>query len=429
MNNRREFLKTAALSAIGVAVGVSGKSGNVSFHPDSPSSHTDSPSSLTDMTKGLPDIAREDYLMRQEKAREWLSKSEIDALFVESDANLSYFTNVSWWSSERVFGFLLSPHTDMVWICPAFEKARAEEVIEYGKDIRVWQEHEGPYGLFADYLRKIGKPAGKIGIDPNARSFISEGIRRAGGVVVVDGSAITENTRAVKSEKEIILMDTANRITKLAFKKGFSQLKENMTTNELSQIIRQAHTDMGVSGGGGPLFGTNAAFPHGTKLVRNLQEGDPVLVDGGCTVKGYKSDVTRTAIFGKPSPELKKVWETVWNAQQAAFKAIKNGAVCGDVDAAARKEMAIGGYGKDYEYFTHRLGHGVGTEVHEFPYLVRNNSQKMSTGMTFTNEPGLYLYGKFGVRIEDSLVVTENGCKILGGMPCLSMNDILSDSL
>jgi Xaa-Pro dipeptidase len=233
----------------------------------------------------------------------------------------------------------------------------------------------------------------------------------------------------VKSEKEIQIMDVANRITKLAFKKGFSQLREGMTTEELSKAISQAHTELGASGGGFVLFGPNAAFPHGTKQVRNLQQGDVALVDGGCSVKGYKSDVTRTAILGKPSDELKKVYETVWNAQHAAYEAIRNGATCGDVDKAARKAMAKGGYGSDYEYFTHRLGHGIGTEGHEYPYLVRNNPLKMTTGMTFTNEPGLYLYGKFGVRIEDSLAVTDNGYKILGGMPCLSIDNILSDTL
>ncbi|MFA6484370.1 MAG: Xaa-Pro peptidase family protein, partial [Bacteroidales bacterium] len=422
MNNRRDFLKTAAVSALGIAAGVSVKANNQSV--DNHNSAIE-----TDLTKGLPDILREDYLARQEKAREWMVKTGIDALFVEGGNNLGYFTNTSWWSSERVFGFLLSPHADMVWICPAFEKKRAEEVIEYGTDIRVWHEHESPYSLFADYLDKIGKPLGKIGIDPNARSFVNEGMRRAGGVTVVDGSVITENTRAVKTEKEITIMDTANRITKLAFKKSFARMKEGMTTGELSKMIQQAHTELGASGGGSVLFGPNAAFPHGTRNVRNLQQGDVALVDGGCSVKGYKSDVTRTAILGKPSDELKKVYETVWNAQQAAFKAIRNGAVCGDVDKAARQAMAKGGYGSDYEYFTHRLGHGIGTEGHEFPYLVRNNPLKMTTGMTFTNEPGLYLYGKFGVRIEDSLAVTDKGCKILGGMPCLSIDDILSDTL
>lgn len=421
MNKRRDFLKTAAVSAFGIAAGIKA-SGAVGVNESMAQA-------VTGLTTDLPDIVREDYLARQNKACEWLSKKGIDALFVEGGSNLSYFTNTDWWSSERVFGFLLSPHADMVWICPAFEKKRAEEVISFGNDIRVWQEHESPYSLITDYMKKIGRPLGKIGVDPNARSFINEGIRRSGGMEVVDGSVITENTRAVKSEKEIKIMDTANRITKLAFKKGFSQLREGMTTGDLSKIFQQGYTELGASGGGFTLFGPNAAFPHGTKNVRTLQPGDVVLVDGGCSVKGYKSDVTRTAVFGKPSDELKKVFETVWNAQQAAFKAIRNGAVCSDVDDAARKEMAKGGYGSDYEYFTHRIGHGIGIEGHEFPYLVRNNPLKMTTGMTFTNEPGLYLYGKFGVRIEDSLVVTGNGCKILGGMPCLSIDDILSDTL
>jgi Xaa-Pro dipeptidase len=418
MKTRRGFLKTAALSGLGVAAGVRVMS-------DTPDGMDLLTHQVKDLTKNLPDITREDYLARQDKAREWLDKMGIDALFVEGGTNLLYFMNINWWLSERVFGFLLSPHAETVWICPAFEKARAEEVINFGNDIRVWEEHTDPYGLIRDYLRSIGRPDGKISIDPNARSFINEGMRRTGGIEVVDGSVITENTRAVKSEKEIEIMNAANRITKLAFKKGFSQLREGMTSGELSQIIRQAHTDLGASGGGSPMFGFTAAFPHGTRQVRNLQEGDVVVVDGGCSVKGYKSDVTRSVVFGKPSDELKKVWETVWNAQQAAFKAIRNGTICGDVDLAARREMEKGGYGSGYEYFAHRLGHGIGMEGHEYPYLVKDNPLKMSANMTFTNEPGLYLYGKFGVRIEDSLAVTDSGCRILGEMPCVSMDDVL----
>ena len=422
MGARRNFLKTAALTTVGIMAGFRGKALNnndkrdIEYLPE-------------DLTKNLPDLTREDFQLRQDVARKWMGKTGIDALFVEGGPNLGYFMNASWWSSERVFGFLLTQDADPVWICPAFEKKRAEEIIEFGKEIFTWEEHENPYALISRYMKSIGKSGGRLGIDPNARNFVSEGIRKAGVVQLVDGSIITENTRAVKTEKEILYMDVANRITKLAFKKGFSQLREGMTTAELGDIFRKAHMELGASGGGGPVFGPNAAFPHGTRNVRNLQEGDVVLVDGGCSVKGYKSDVTRTAVFGKPSDELGKVWETVLQAQRAAFDAIKNGAVCGAVDGAARKVMAKAGYGGEYEFFTHRLGHGIGIEGHEYPYLVRNNDLKMTTGMTFTNEPGLYLYGKFGVRIEDSLVVTENGFKILGGMPCRSMDDILSDTL
>jgi len=422
MNTRRGFLKTAGLTAIGAAAGVGAYSG-IRINEFQTQETT------AKEIRDLPDITREDYLSRQEIAKEWLEKKGIDALFVEGGTNLLYFMNVNWWLSERVFGFLLSPHADTVWICPAFEKERAEEAIEFGKDIRTWEEHTGPYGLFGDYLKSINRSGGKIAIDPNARSFVNEGMRKAGGFRVVDGSVITQNVRAVKSDKEIELMEAANRITKLAYKKGFSQLREGMTAGELGQIIRQAHSEMGVSGSGGPMFGYTAAFPHGTRQTKVLQEGDVVLVDGGCSVKGYRSDVTRTVIFGKPSDELKKTWETVLKAQQAAYRAIREGAVCGEVDRMARNEMAMGGYGKDYEFFTHRLGHGIGVEGHEYPYLVKDNPLKMKAGMTFTNEPGLYLYGKFGVRIEDSLVVTREGYRILGGMPCVSMDDVLSEAI
>lgn len=422
MKTRRGFLRTAALSGLGIAAGARALS-------SAPNEQAHLVRPVEDLTQNLPDFTREDFLARQDKAREWMDKTGIDALFVEGGANLLYFMNINWWLSERVFGCLMSPHADTVWICPAFEKARAEEVIAFGSDIRVWEEHSDPYGLFAGYLESINRRGGTIGIDPNARSFVNEGIRKAGGFRVVDGAVVTEPVRAVKSEKEIEIMDVANRITKLAYKKGFAQLREGMTVGELAQIIRQAHSNLGASGGGGPMFGFTAAFPHGTRQVRNLQEGDVVLVDGGCSVKGYRSDVTRTVVFGKPSDELKKTWETVWNAQQAAFRAIRNGSVCGDVDQAARREMDKGGFGSGYEYFAHRLGHGIGMETHEYPYLVKDNPLKMSTGMTFTNEPGLYLYGKFGVRIEDSLAVTADGCRILGGMPCVSMDDVLSETI
>jgi len=418
MKSRRSFIRNGALAASALGIGIPALGVEPKYHVQ-PELYDDLPK---DLLKNIPKLSDQDFQSRQNRAREIMAQHGMDVLLVEGGINLSYFMDVSWWSSERLFCFLLSPDHDPVWIAPAFEKERSSEVIRFGSEIMTWHEHESPYALLDQYLKKIGKPGGRVGIGPNVRNFIREGFVRDSKAQLTNGAIVTEGVRAVKSEKEITYMDVANKITKLAYQKGFSQVKEGMSPGELSQIIREALTAMGVSGGGGPLFGENAAFPHGTKNIRNLREGDVILVDGGCSVNGYRSDVTRTIVYGKPSDKVKKVWDIVFNAQQAAFKVIKDGLPCEEADRVARKVVENAGYGSDYQYFTHRLGHGIGMEGHEFPYLVKGNDLKMKSGITFTNEPGLYLYGEFGIRIEDSFVVTTNGYKNLGGMPCLSID-------
>jgi Xaa-Pro dipeptidase len=238
----------------------------------------------------------------------------------------------------------------------------------------------------------------------------------------VDGAVVTEGCRGIKNEKELAYMDLANRITKLAYQEGFKNLQEGMSRADLGGIIRASHQKMGVRGGGGPLFGPSSAFPHGTLTERALQEGDIILVDGGCSVEGYRADVTRTIVFGKPSDRQKMVWEVVRMAQVAAHKAVRSGVSCEEIDRAARKIVEEAGFGPDYKYFTHRVGHGIGMEGHEYPYLVRGNKLKMQPGMTFSNEPGIYIYGEFGVRIEDCFVVMEDGARFLGGMESTSID-------
>jgi len=369
-----------------------------------------------DLTKNLPDLTDQDYLDRLDRARYWLAKSNIDAILVEGGVNLDYFTNTSWWQSERMFAFVLAPNKEPVWICPEFELKRAKEVIRFGSDIRTWKEHESPFKLLVSIMNDLGKPGGKLGIGPNVRNFITEGIRKDTNLQLVNGAVITENTRAVKTEKELQYMDIANRITKLAYQESFGKLKEGMSTNDLGGIIRQAHSGYGAAGGGSALFGPASAFPHGTKEKKPLKEGDIILVDGGCSVKGFRSDVTRTIVFGKASAKQEEVWNVVKEAQNAAYAIIKEGLPCGKADMAARKVVEKAGYGSGYKTFTHRLGHGIGMEGHEFPYLVSSNMLPMQNGMTFTNEPGIYLYGEFGVRIEDSFAVTKDGYKVFGQM-------------
>jgi Xaa-Pro dipeptidase len=407
MVSRREFFKIGGLS-----IGAFGFAKSL-FSRDRRASE----SQLKNMVADVKPLTRQDYEMRLEKAKRLMRENNMDGLLLTGSTNLLYFTNVGWWRSERTFGALLNRKKDPVWICPAFEKERAEERIPHGHQIRTWEEHESPFRLIAGIMEDLGAKTGKLGLGPTIRSFVYYGLRKdAPSLQLEDGAVVTEGCRGIKTEKEVAYMDLANRITKLAYREGFNNLQEGMTRTDLGGIIRTAHQKMGVSGGGGPLFGPSSAFPHGTLTERSLQDGDIILVDGGCSVEGYRSDVTRTIVFGQSSDRQKEVWEIVRRAQVAAHKAVRPGVACEEIDRTARKVIEDAGFGPDYKYFTHRLGHGIGMEGHEYPYLVRGNKLKLQPGMTFSNEPGIYIYGEFGVRIEDCFVVTEDGAYFLGGM-------------
>ena len=369
------------------------------------------------MVADVKRLPAEDFAARLEKARRIMAENKLDALFLEGGMNLQYFTQVNWWRSERTFGAVFSQKREPVWVCPAFERQRAEELIPKGQEIRTWEEHESPYALIGGVMKDLGASTGKLGTAPDLRAFEIHGLRRTlTGTEIVDGAPVTEGCRGVKTAKEIAYMDLANRITKLAYREGFKTLREGMTARDLAMAIAGATQKLGSQGGGGPQFGPNTAFPHGSQVVRNLQSGDAVLVDGGCSIEGYRSDVTRTVVFGTPTDKQKKVWDIVRKAQKAALAAAKPGATCESVDRAARKVVEDAGFGPGYKYFAHRLGHGIGMEGHEYPYLVKGNTLKIVPGMTFSNEPGIYIYGEFGIRTEDCMVVTESGARHLGGL-------------
>jgi len=410
-NSRRQFIKIGGLTIAGTGI-VQAFISACSGEKQGP----DSTTVFNNMVKDVVPPEHADYFGRVENARRALSENMIDAIFIEGGTNMKYFFNISWWLSERVFGAIIPAKGKTIWICPAFETERARELIGENEKIYTWEEHESPFKLMRTMIKDLGISSGKLAMDPNVRSFVVEGFMRDAGIRIVDGSVVTESVRAIKTKKEIGYMDLANRITKLALQYGFSRMHEGMTQRELSSIFGDANSQMGVSGGGYPGFGFISAFPHGTSQTRNLVKGDVVLVDSGCTVEGYHSDVTRSVIFGPPSDRQKKIFEVVLKAQQAAFKAARPGNACGDVDFAARKVMEDSGFGPGYKYFAHRLGHGIGLDVHEYPYLVKDNPLIIKPGMTFTNEPGIYLYGELGIRIEDSFAVGEDGPFVLGGM-------------
>lgn len=416
-HTRRDFLKIGGLS-----ITASGFTKNIFSSPKQQTQST-----LTNMVSRVEPLTAADYETRIINAQKLMVEHKIDGLFLSGSPNLTYFTNIQWGRSERMFGAVLNPKERPIWICPAFESERASERIPKGDKIRTWEEHESPFKLMGDILKDLGSPNGRLAFGPTIRSFVFYGVKRdAPNLEIVNGAVITEGCRSIKTHKEIAYLELANRITKLAFQEGFKNLKEGMTTRALSGSISSAHRQLGARGSGGPQFGPNSAFPHGSSVSRDLHMGDIIMVDGGCSIEGFQSDVTRTLVFGQPTDKQKKVWDVVKKAQSEALKAVRPGAACEDIDRAARKVVEDAGFGPDYKYFGHRVGHGIGMQGHEYPYLVRGNKLKLKPRMTFSDEPGIYIYGEFGVRIEDCFVVTEDGGLILGGMESVSIDSPFS---
>ncbi len=413
-SNRRDFLKIGGLSvaATGLVPG---------FLASCQSENSDTV--FTSLVKGVEPLTGADYGYRLERLLKYMKEFNVEAIFIEGATNLKYFFNLSWHLSERTFGAILNTKGKPVWICPAFELERAKEQIPSDHTIRTWEEHESPFKLFAGIIKEMGLTSANIGMGPTVRSFINEGFRRELPSGLVDGSMPINMTRGVKTEKELAYMDLANNITKRAFRYAFDNLREGMTPQDIGDLTRVAHDGMGAPGGGSPLIGFMSAYPHGTNQIKELAPGDIILVDGGCAVEGFRSDVTRTVVFGKPSDRQREVFDVVLKAQKAAHNAVRPGVKCSEIDHAARKVMEDSGFGPGYKYFAHRLGHGVGMDGHEFPYLVGGNDLELRPGMTFSNEPGIYIYGEFGVRIEDCFHVTEQGAQMFGGMYTTSIEE------
>ncbi|MFY9558233.1 MAG: Xaa-Pro peptidase family protein [Blastocatellia bacterium] len=401
--DRRNFVKLGSLSTLALAI-------------DKNTAAEDQDAALNPTASQARPITREEYLQRQETARRYMHDAGIDAIFLTGGTTLQYFSGAQWGISERLFALVLPAKGELGWVAPAFEKGRALEQIKFGNDVRTWQEDESPYQLVAAILKDRGVIAGKLGVEETTRYAFSEGAAKAApSLKLTSADPVTARCRRIKSDHEIELMRLANQITLRAFEIAVKTLKEGMTQNELAGKIAASHQQLGARGGALVLFGQDSAFPHGTIAPQKLREGHIVLVDGGCSVENYASDITRTTVFGKPSDKQLKVFDIVKRAQAAALKTARPGVACEDVDAAARKVITDAGYGPDYKYFTHRVGHGIGMDGHEWTYLVRGNKTKLEPGMTFSDEPGIYIPGEFGMRCEDIMVIRENGAELLTG--------------
>lgn len=367
----------------------------------------------------LPDppspVTVEERRVRLARAREKLAEAGLDALVLGPGSSLAYFTGAEWGLSERFLGCIVTRSGDPVWITPGFEEDRARAQIRVGTDVRAWQEDESPYALVAATLRERGAATGRVGIEETMPFAFSDGVGAAlPAARLASATPVTAGCRMVKDAHEVALIRRACAITLHAYRAVFASLREGLTAAQVSGWVAAAHRKLGARGGALVLFGPDAAFPHGTREPRALAAGDVVLVDGGCTVHGYESDVTRTGVFGaRPTERQRRVWDLVRRAQQAAFDAARPGVECLAVDAAARKVIEDGGFGPGYRYFTHRLGHGIGLDGHEWPYMVRGSTTRLVPGVAFTDEPGIYVRGEMGIRHEDTVVVTASGCENL----------------
>lgn len=338
------------------------------------------------------------------------------ALVAEPGATMMHLGGAQWGRSERPFLMVLPRTGAPWWVVPAFEERTAREQLGDAV-VRPWQEHESPYAIAAAGLAEAGLTAGTVAVEPQLRHFIVEGLRAAlGAGRVVDGAAVVEATRMRKQPAELARLRRANEATKAALRLvATTAVREGMRQSELAEHVRLAQERAGLSDVWVlALFGPNAAFPHGTASDRELHEGDLVLVDTGGSLHGYRSDITRTWALGRPPAAARRAWEVVARAQRAAIAAIRPGVACGDVDAAARAVVEAAGFGSGYQRFTHRLGHGIGLEVHEHPYLVPGSTRILEPGMTMSDEPGIYEPDAFGVRLEDIVAVTDDGCEVFG---------------
>jgi Xaa-Pro dipeptidase len=420
MISRRSFLEiggaagVAASHPLFVSAAQNAKSGDSSLPP--------SLARLRSRKSEATPITREERAARQEQARKLMIENAIDAILLMSGTSLNYFTGIRWWGGERMFAYVLPAKGAGFYVCPAFEQGRAHELIANAPDgdhanVRTWQEDESPYRLVAEGLRDGGIATGKFGIEETVRFFFADGIAQAvPQLTLTSATPITAGCRMIKSAHEIALMRLAAQVTLSAYEAVYHALSDGMTQNQVEGLIAAAYGQLEFPGDASVEVDEYTAYPHGSDTPQVIREGSIVMIDDGCTVEGYQSDITRTFVLGKVpaknSEKMKKVFDIVHRAQAAALSAARPGAECGAVDAAARKIITDAGYGPDYKYFAHRLGHGLGMDGHEWPYLVRGNTTKLQTNITTSNEPGIYIRGEFGIRLEDDMHVTENGAEL-----------------
>lgn len=409
--DRRRFLKTTGLASAFAVTSTPTFASTISGSNDKKG--LIDPDTIQKLRERIVPISIEERWQRVVKAQQLMNENKLDAIFMEGGTSLDYFTGVKWGRSERLFGMLLPKNGSPIFISPKFEESRAKEQIGTAR-LFCWEEHENPFELLNKLCKEISAGYNTIGMEETTRYFITRGLQNANiNLKITSATPVTAGCRGIKTAHEIELMQIANDMAMEVYKVAVNQLKEGMTEGEFGKIITQLFAEFGVGGGALVLFGEASAHPHGLVQEVKLKPNDIVLMDGGCSVEGYESDITRTTVFGKPTKKMNDVFDIVLKAQQEALKYAKPGVSFESVDAVARKVINDAGYGPGYKYFTHRLGHGIGMDGHEWYYVVGGNKRLMEAGNMMSNEPGIYILGEFGIRIEDEMLITENGAKLL----------------
>ncbi len=411
LRDRRRFLKSTGAAAAALPLMAFGKTATDA------DSQTALPASIMALKPVAPHavaITDSEREARMRKAQRLMAEHKMDAIFMGGGTSLDYFTGIRWWVSERTTGMLLPRSGDPVFITPAFERERTLEQIRFGKkDVRTWQENESPYETIASVLAEWKIRTGTLGIEEQLRSAKQFGIAAAAPQTsLVSATPVVAGCRAIKSAAELALMQLANDATLAVYHAVWKALQPGMTQQQIIALVDAGYARQGLRGEASINVGKYTASPHGSRVPQHIREGTVIMLDDGCKVGGYQSDITRTFVLGKASDKMKRVFDIVRKAQTAALKAAHPGAPMESVDAAARKVITDAGYGPGYKYFSHRLGHGIGMDMHEWYYLVQGNKRALRPGMTFSDEPGIYIDGEFGVRLEDDMHITEDGARL-----------------
>ena len=349
------------------------------------------------------------------KAQQLMQQQGIEALIVEPGSTMDYFSGIQWRRSERLTALIIPKFGEVAVVTPFFEEPSVRESLKLGSDVRTWHEHVNPHTVVAGVLKDRGITSGKIAFEDTVRHFVVDGLAKVtSGFSQVSGAAVVNGCRMIKSPAELALMQKANDITMATYRSVYPNIKEGMTPSDIGTMMKRAMTGLG---GKSPwtliLLGEASAYPHGSGKPQSVKENEIVLMDCGCAFGGYQADISRTFVYGKASDEHRKVWDLVKAGQEVVMDTAKIGVPAGHVDDAVRALYEKHGYGPDYQMpgLPHRTGHGIGMDGHEPANFVRGEKTLLAAGMCFSNEPGLYAFGKFGVRLEDCLTITANGPK------------------
>jgi Xaa-Pro dipeptidase len=365
------------------------------------------------MTAAAKPISADERRARIAKVQALMEQGKISALLIEPGSTLDYFTGIRWRLSERITLAIIPARGEVVVVTPAFEEPSVRETLQVGGDVRPWNEHESPIERIVQGLRDRGVASGVVAVEPTTRFFVVDNIRRAASAYdIVSADSLVRACRLVKSPAELALMQIANNVTIEALRILHAGVTQGMNSEEISALMDRTT----IALGGAPefsmvLLNEASAYPHGSIKVQTVREGSVVLMDCGCTVQGYQSDISRSWVFGRANDRQRKVWNTVKRGQEIALETAKIGVPVGRIDDAVRAYYESQGWGPGYKLpgLSHRTGHGIGLDGHEPAYLVHGDATPLQAGMCFSDEPGIYITGEFGMRLEDCWTMTASG--------------------